>query len=116
MERIVRVFRDPRKETSLGLAGRWKAMLDGFAALLPAASCAPRGQPWTWAPHHACGRPTELRSDVAEPAAALQADHDSPRTSDGAGPSPAVRASRAGRPPSPAAVAGSRSTRPRPSC
>ncbi|WP_371604052.1 hypothetical protein OG345_31420 [Streptomyces sp. NBC_01220] len=85
MRRVVRVFWGPRKETSRELAGRWKAMLDALPALLPAASSAPTGQPWTWTRHHTSGRPTELGPDEAELAAALQADHDSPQTSDGAG-------------------------------
>lgn len=85
MRRMVRVFWGPRKETPQELAGRWKAMLDALPALLPAASSVPTGQPWTWTRHHTSGRPTELRPDEAELAAALQADHDSPQTSDGAG-------------------------------
>ncbi|WP_329542219.1 hypothetical protein [Streptomyces sp. NBC_01358] len=85
MRRMVRVFWGPRKETPQELAGRWKAMLDALPALLPAASSAPTGQPWTWTRHHTSGRPTELGPDEAELAAALQADHDSPQTSDGAG-------------------------------
>ncbi|WP_327711733.1 hypothetical protein OG912_27790 [Streptomyces sp. NBC_00464] len=85
MRRVVRGFWGPRKESPLELAGRWKTMLDALPALLPEAGSAPAGQPWTWTQHHASGRPTELRPDVAELAAALQADHDSPQTSDGAG-------------------------------
>ncbi|HEY9327183.1 MAG TPA: hypothetical protein VIS09_02900 [Streptomyces sp.] len=85
MERLARVFWGPRKETPQELAGRWKAMLDALPAFLPAASSARTGQPWTWTRHHASGRPTELRPAEAELAAALQEDHDSPQTSDGAG-------------------------------
>ncbi|MEU9204471.1 hypothetical protein [Streptomyces sp. NPDC048332] len=91
MRRIVRVFWGPRKETPQELAGRWRAMLDALPALLPAASSAPAGQPWTWTRFHASGRPTELRTGEAELAAALQADHDSPQTSDGAGLRLAIR-------------------------
>ncbi|MFI6950463.1 hypothetical protein [Streptomyces sp. NPDC050422] len=93
MRRVVRVFWGPRKEASQELAGRWKAMLDALPALLPTASSAPAGRS-TWTRHHTCGRPTELRPDEAELAAALQADHDSPETSDGAG----LRLSSAGEP------------------
>ncbi|MFI7362763.1 hypothetical protein ACIBO4_11590 [Streptomyces sp. NPDC050149] len=85
MERMVRVFWGPRKETPQELAGRWKAMLDALPALLPAASCAAAGQSWTWTRHRSSGRPTELRPDEADLAAALREDHDSPQTSDGAG-------------------------------
>ncbi|WP_326663650.1 hypothetical protein [Streptomyces sp. NBC_00385] len=92
MERMVRVFWGPRKETPQELAGRWKAMLDALPALLPAAFSAPAGQPWTWTRHHASGRPAELRPDEADLAAALQEDHDSPQTSDGAGLSLSSRA------------------------
>lgn len=85
MERMVRVFWGPRKETPQELAGRWAAMLEALPALLPAVSSAPTGQPWTWTRHHTSGRPTELRPDEPDLAAALQEDHDSPQTSDGAG-------------------------------
>lgn len=85
MKRVVRVFWGPRKESPRELAGRWRAMLDAFPALLPAASSAPAGQPWTWTRHYAFSRPDELAPDEAELAAALQTDHDSPHTSDGAG-------------------------------
>lgn len=85
MRRVVRGFWGPRKESIPELAGRWKAMLDALPALLPAAGSAPAGQPWTWTEHHGSGRPTQLRPDEAELGAALQADHDSPQTSDGAG-------------------------------
>ncbi|MEU1473393.1 hypothetical protein ABZ434_34925 [Streptomyces sp. NPDC005761] len=85
MRCVVRVFWGPRKETPRELAGRWKAMLDALPALLPAASRGQAGQPWTWTRYQTSGRPTELRPDEAELAAALQADHDSPRTSGGAG-------------------------------
>ncbi|MFB7557113.1 hypothetical protein [Streptomyces brevispora] len=85
MRRVVRGFWGPRKESVPELAGRWKAMLDALPALLPAAGSAPAGQPWTWTQHHGYGRPTRLRPDGAELGAALQADHDSPQTSDGAG-------------------------------
>ncbi|MFG2403173.1 hypothetical protein ACGFR8_02345 [Streptomyces brevispora] len=85
MRRVVRGFWGPRKESIPELAGRWKAMLDALSALLPVAGSAPAGQPWTWTRHHGSGRPTELRPEAAELGAALQADHDSPRTSDGAG-------------------------------
>ncbi|MFD8689383.1 hypothetical protein [Streptomyces sp. NPDC059651] len=90
MRRVVRSFWGPRKESPLELAGRWKTTLDALPALLPAAGPAAAGQPWTWTQHHAAGRPTELRPDETGLAAALQADHDSPQTSDGAGLSLAV--------------------------
>ncbi|WP_285568576.1 hypothetical protein [Streptomyces sp. RTGN2] len=90
MRRVVRGFWGPRKESPLELAGRWKTMLDALPALLPAAGPATAGEPWTWTHHHASGSPRELRPDEAALAAALQADHDSPQTSDGAGLSLAV--------------------------
>ncbi|WP_406448799.1 hypothetical protein OG782_08180 [Streptomyces sp. NBC_00876] len=85
MRRVVRGFWGPRRESPPELAGRWKTMLDALAVLLPAAGQAPAGQAWTWSQVHASGRPTQLRPGEEELRAALQADHDSPQTSDGAG-------------------------------
>lgn len=78
MRRVVRGFWGPRRESPLELAGRWKTMLDALPGLLP-------GETWAWTRHQATGRPAPLPAGMEELRAALQADHDSPQTSDGAG-------------------------------
>ncbi|WNI25480.1 hypothetical protein [Streptomyces sp. ITFR-16] len=82
MRRVVRGFWGPRRESPAQLAGRWKAMLDALPGLLPVAG---PGQDWAWIRHRASGRPAPLVPGTEELRAELQADHDSPQTSDGAG-------------------------------
>ncbi|GAA3646251.1 hypothetical protein ACG5V6_21190 [Streptomyces chitinivorans] len=72
MRRVVRGFWGPREEPVEVLAGRWRATLERFAGLLPAAGSGSDGV-WAWRQVHASGPATGLRTDERALTAALRA-------------------------------------------